>query len=67
MTETIRGYLVVKVLEAAGHTGEDVRVWDASVKDAFVKGERRARARPRDRRADRRADSPRPRPACARS
>jgi len=36
-TETLQGYLVVKVLEAAGHNGDDVRVWDDSLKEAFVK------------------------------
>lgn len=39
MTEQLRGYLVVKVLEAAGHNGDDVRVWDDTFKDAFVKSE----------------------------
>jgi hypothetical protein len=37
MGETVRGYLVVKVLEAAGHNGEDRKVWDDSLKEAFVK------------------------------
>ena len=39
MTEVVKGYLVVKVLEAAGHNGEDVKVWDDSLKEAFVKSE----------------------------
>ena len=39
MTEDVRGYLVVKVMEAAGHNGEDVKVWDDSLKEAFVKSE----------------------------
>ena len=37
MGEQLRGYLVVKVLEAAGHNGEDVKVWDDTMKEAFVK------------------------------
>jgi len=37
MGETVRGYLVVKVLEAAGHNGEDRKVWDDTLKEAFVK------------------------------
>lgn len=36
-TEQLQGYLVVKVLEAAGHNGDDARVWDDNFKDAFVK------------------------------
>ena len=35
-----QGYLVVKVLEAAGHNSEDERVWDANFTEGFVKGER---------------------------
>ena len=37
MSEDLRGYLVVKVLEAAGQNGDDVKVWDDSVKEAFAK------------------------------
>lgn len=37
MSEDLKGYLVVKVLEAAGQNGEDVKVWDDSVKEAFAK------------------------------
>jgi hypothetical protein len=37
MGEQVRGYLVVKVLEAAGHNGEDRKVWDDTLKEAFVK------------------------------
>jgi len=37
MAEKLRGYLVVKVLEAAGHNGDDVKVWDDSLNDIFVK------------------------------
>lgn len=37
MAEQLRGYLVVKVLEAAGHNGDDVKVWDDSLKEVFVK------------------------------
>lgn len=39
MAEQLRGYLVVKVLEAAGHNGDDLKVWDDSLKDIFVKSE----------------------------
>lgn len=35
--EQVRGYLVVKVLEAAGQNGEDVKVWDDSLKEVFAK------------------------------
>lgn len=34
----LTGYLVVKVLEAAGHNSEDVEVWDPSINEAYVKG-----------------------------
>jgi len=37
MSEQIQGYLVVKVLEAAGQNGDDVPVWDDTVRDVFVK------------------------------
>ena len=37
--EVPQGYLVVKVLEAAGHNGDDAKVWDDSLKEAFVKSE----------------------------
>lgn len=33
----LQGYLVVKVLEAAGQNGDDDQVWDESVRDVFVK------------------------------
>jgi len=37
-TETgLQGYLVVKVLEAAGQNGDDDQVWDDTVRDVFVK------------------------------
>ena len=43
----LQGYLVVKVLEAAGQNGDDETVWDESVKEAFVKIEIRGpRSRP---------------------
>jgi hypothetical protein len=43
----LQGYLVVKVLEAAGQNGDDDQVWDESVRDAFVKIEIRGpKARP---------------------
>jgi len=43
----LQGYLVVKVLEAAGQNGDDETVWDESVKEAFVKIEIRGpKARP---------------------
>jgi hypothetical protein len=34
----LKGYLVVKVLEAAGHNSEDIKVWDDTLKEGFVKG-----------------------------
>ena len=37
MADQLRGYLVVKVLEAAGHNGDDLKVWDDTLKEAFVK------------------------------
>jgi len=37
MSEILKGYLVVKVLEAAGQNGDDEQVWDDSVRDVFVK------------------------------
>jgi hypothetical protein len=37
MSELLKGYLVVKVLEAAGQNGDDEQVWDDSVRDVFVK------------------------------
>ena len=33
----LQGYLVVKVLEAAGQNGDDLQVWDETVRDVFVK------------------------------
>lgn len=33
----LQGYLVVKVLEAAGQNGDDDQVWDETVRDVFVK------------------------------
>lgn len=39
MAEKIEGYLVVKVLEAAGNNSDDVKVWDPSFKEGFVKSE----------------------------
>jgi hypothetical protein len=45
--QNLQGYLVVKVLEAAGQNGDDETVWDESVKEAFVKIEIRGpKARP---------------------
>lgn len=38
MSTTPKGFLVVKVLEAAGHNSSDVRVWDPSFTEGFVKG-----------------------------
>jgi hypothetical protein len=46
MGENLRGYLVVKVLEAAGHNGEDVKVWDDSFKEVFAKSEPARRPEP---------------------
>ena len=46
-SQKLQGYLVVKVLEAAGQNGDDEPVWDESVKEAFVKLEIRGpKARP---------------------
>ncbi len=46
-SQNLQGYLVVKVLEAAGQNGDDETVWDESVKEAFVKLEIRGpKARP---------------------
>lgn len=33
----LQGYLVVKVLEAAGQNGDDDQVWDESVRNVFAK------------------------------
>lgn len=38
--ETPKGWLVVKVLEVAGHNKEDEVVWDPSFDRGFVRGER---------------------------
>jgi hypothetical protein len=35
--EKIQGYLVVKVLEAADHNSDDVKVWDPNFTHGFVK------------------------------
>lgn len=39
-SEQLRGYLVIKVLEAAGQNAEDERVWDSDLKECFVKSKR---------------------------
>lgn len=33
------GYLIVNVLEAAGHDAEDAPVWDAEFKQGYARGE----------------------------
>lgn len=38
-TQAPKGYLVVKVLEAAGHNSNDVPVWDASFDEGYVRVE----------------------------
>lgn len=43
--EKIQGYLVVKVLEAADHNSDDVKVWDPNFTHGFVKIEIRGGAR----------------------
>ena len=68
MGENLRGYLVVKVLEAAGHNGEDVKVWDDSFKEVFAKSEPARRPKPSPMRGSRTEQSrlctPRP-PTCS--
>jgi hypothetical protein len=35
----VQGYLVVKVLEAAGHNSDDQIVWTSELKEGFCKSE----------------------------
>lgn len=37
--DIVEGYLVVKVLEVAGHNKNDEPVWDPSFQAGYVKGE----------------------------
>lgn len=38
------GYLVINVLEAAGHDSEDAVVWDPDFKHGYARGELRVNA-----------------------
>lgn len=48
MAETVAGYLVINVLEAAGHDSEDAVVWEPEFKQGYARsklGGRRVRGR----------------------
>lgn len=38
MAETVRGYLVITVMEASGKNKDENYVWDSSSFEGFVKG-----------------------------